>query len=297
MRAVQFSTYGGPEVLETVEVDAPHAGPGEIVVQVVSAGINQIDTKIRSGAMAAGRPGTFPSGTGVDAAGTVVGLGEGVDDVALGDVVFGTGRGTVAEQAVLTRWALVPEGVDPVEAGGWGVPVETASRLLTQLGVESGTVLVSGASGGVGSAVVQLAVARGLRVVGTASAKNHAYLASLGATPVTYGPGLADRVADVAPGGVDGALDISGAGVLVDLVALVGDAIRVITIADTAAERLGVRFSRGGASSDGHSAFGEALRLPGFALPVERRFSLEETAAAHWHAEDGHTVGKIVVVP
>ncbi len=152
IKAVQFNSYGGPEVLETVDVDAPDAGPGEIVVQVASAGINQLDAKIRSGAMATSRAASFPLGTGFDAAGTVIEVGQGVDDVAVGDSVFGTGRNTVAEQAVLTQWAKLPDGVDPVEAGGWGIATETAGRLLSELGLEKGTLLVSGASGGVGSA-------------------------------------------------------------------------------------------------------------------------------------------------
>jgi len=298
MRAVQFSTYGGPDVLEMVDTEPPHAGPGEIVVEVISAGINQIDAKIRSGAMASTRPTPLPAGTGVDAAGTVVETGEGITDVSPGDVVFGTGRNTLAERAVLTRWALVPEGVEAVEAGGWGVPVETASRLLAALGLDQGTLLVSGASGGVGTAVIQLAVARGLRVIGTASEKNHAYLAELGAVPVAYGPGLSERVKGVAPGGVDGALDISGAGVIGDLIAITADPSRVITIADPTAESFGARFSRGGARPGGPgAAFSEALSLPRFTLPIEHTFPLEEAGDAHRRAEDGHTVGKLVVIP
>ena len=247
MRAVQFSTYGGPDVLEMVDTEPPHAGPGEIVVEVISAGINQIDAKIRSGAMASTRPTPLPAGTGVDAAGTVV---------------------------------------------------ETASRLLAALGLDQGTLLVSGASGGVGTAVIQLAVARGLTVIGTASEKNHAYLAELGAVPISYGPGLSERVKGVAPGGVDGALDISGAGVIGDLIAITGDPSRVITIADPTAESFGARFSRGGARPGGPgAAFSEALSLPRFTLPIDHTFPLEEAGDAHRRAEDGHTVGKLVVIP
>jgi len=248
--------------------------------------------------MAAARPASFPAGTGFDAAGTIIEVGDGVDDVALGDVVFGIGRNTVAERAVLTQWATVPDGVDAVEAGGWGVAVETAGRLLAELGLEDGTLLVSGASGGVGSAVVQLALGRGLRVIGTASERNHDYLTNLGATPLTYGTGLVERVSGIAPEGVDGALDISGAGVISDLVTLVVDPSKVISIADFTAERFGARISRGATSSTNpRDAFAEALNLPHFTLNIEHTYPLEETTTAHQHAEGGHTVGKLVVIP
>ncbi|MFZ1410872.1 MAG: NADP-dependent oxidoreductase [Micropruina sp.] len=298
MKAVQFNSFGGPEVLEIVDIDVPHPGRGEVAIQVTSAGINQLDTKIRSGGMPTGRPASFPMGTGIDAAGTVVDVGLGVDDVAVGDLVFGTGRNTMAEQAILTQWAKVPHGVDPVEAGGWGVATETAGRLLTELGLEKGTLLISGASGGVGSAVIQFAIGRGLTVIGTASEKNHGYLARLGAVPIAYGERLVERVLAVAPEGIDGALDISGAGVIGDLVTIVGDPSKVISIADFTAPTLGVRVSTGTTRiTEPRDGFAEALALPHFALEIERRFSFDEIAIAHQHAQNGHTVGKLVVIP
>lgn len=299
MKAVQFNSYGAPDVLRVVDIDAPHPGPNEIVVQVASAGINQLDAKIRSGAMAGARPVSFPAGTGLDAAGTVIEIGKAVDDVAAGDVVFGIGRDSVADRAVLTEWAELPVGVDPVEAGGWGVAVETAGRLLSELGLAKGTLLVSGASGGVGSAVIQLALGRGLKVIATASERNQDYLAHLGAVPITYGTDLVQRVAAVAPEGVDGALDISGAGVIEDLVTLVGDPHKVISIADFAsAAAFGARVSMAGArTTNPRDAFAEALGLTRFSLNIEHRYSLEDVGAAHRHAEGGHTVGKLVVIP
>jgi len=298
MRAVQFTTYGTPDVLTVVDVDVPRPGAGEILIAVAGAGINQIDTKIRSGAMASGAPLASPSGTGFDAAGTVLSVGPDVDGVLAGDLVFGTGRDTLAEQAVLTQWEKVPQGTDPVEAGAWGVAVETANRLLTELAVDTGTIVLSGASGGVGSALVQLARARGLTVVGTASEKNHAYLARLGAVPVVYGDGLVERVQAAAPEVIAGALDLSGAGVIGDLVALVGDPSKVISISDFTAPRLGARVSTGATrTTDPRDGFAEAAALAGFALRIERRYALEEAAAAHRAAETGHTVGKLVVIP
>lgn len=298
MRAVQFSTYGSPDVLEVVTAPEPHAGRGEIVIDVVSAGINQIDTKIRSGAMAPTPELAAPTGTGADAAGTVVEVGDGVDDVAVGDVVFGTGRGTLAERAVLNQWALLPAGIDPIEAGAWGVAVETSHRLLSDLGVTSGTILLSGASGGVGSALIQLARARGLRVIGSASTKNHPYLEQLGAIPVAYGPELVAHVRAAAPEGIAGALDLSGAGVISDLITLTGDASKVISISDFTAPQQGARISTGATrTTNPRDGFAEALSLPGFSLHIEKRFSLEDAADAHRSAEGGHTVGKLIVIP
>lgn len=248
--------------------------------------------------MASGPTPPAGSGTGFDAAGSVIEVGAAVTDVTVGDVVFGTGRNTLAEQAILAHWAKVPAGVDPVEAGGWGVAVETAHRLLTDLGVDSGTLLLSGASGGVGSALTQLARARGLRVIGTASPRNHPYLESLGATPVAYGEGLVDRVRAVAPQGVDGALDLSGAGVIPDLIALVGDPTRVISISDFTAPQFGARVSTGATrTTNPRDGFAEAAALPGFTLHIDRRYTLDQAAAAHEASERGHTVGKVIVIP
>lgn len=298
MKAVQFAAYGSADVLDVVEVEAPIPGPGEIVVQVASAGINQLDTKIRAGLMASRTALRSPLGTGVEGSGTIVEVGAGVDDVVPGDVVFGTGRGTLAERAILNQWAKLPEHVDPVEAGGWGVAVETANRLLTELGIVTGTLLLSGASGGVGSATIQLARARGLRVIGTASEKNHSYLEGLGATPLAYGAGLVERVRAVAPEGIAGALDLSGAGVIGDLVGLVGDGSKVISIADFTAPTFGARVSTGATrTTNPRDGFAEALALPGFALSIEHRYSLGDARAAHRWSEAGHTVGKLIVIP
>ncbi len=298
MKAVQFNAYGGPEVLSSVETESPVPGPGEVLIQVASAGINQLDAKIRSGAMATAMPLSFPSGTGFDAAGTVLAVGDGVDDVAPGDAIFGIGKNTVAEQAVLNQWAKVPQGIDPIDAGGWGVAVETAGRLLTELNLEKGTILLSGASGGVGSALIQLALGRGLKVIGTASERNHDYLSSLGAIPVTYGSGFATRVAKVAPECIDGALDISGSGVIDDLITIVGNAARVISIADFTAPRHGARISSSATrTTNPRDAFAEATALPHFTLNIEHKYPIEDISAAHQHIELGHTIGKLIVTP
>ena len=298
MKAVQFVEYGGPEVLELVEVDPPHAGPGEIRIAVRAAGVNPLDVKIRSGQMAGGEALAQPSGTGVDAAGVVDELGSGVTDVAVGDEVFGSGSATVADQAVLTSWASKPASVSFAEAAGWPVPAETSMRILAQVGVQLGqTLLVSGASGGVGSTVVQLARHRGITVIGTASPRNQDYLRGLGATATTYGDGLVERVRGLALRGIDAALDIAGSGVIPELIELTGNPTSVLSIADFSAGDWGAQVSSDGV---GHAAaFAEVARLAElgeFTLPVEQTFCLADAAQAHVASADGHAAGRLVII-
>jgi NADPH:quinone reductase-like Zn-dependent oxidoreductase len=246
MKAARFSRFGGPEVLEVVEMPDPHAGPGQVRIAVRAAGVNPSDGKKRRGLM----DDTLPATMGHEAAGMVDELGTGVTDVALGDHVFGftADEAAQAELAVLTAWAPIPASLDFAAAAALPAAVETATRALDQLGVAEGCLLlVGGASGSVGGAAVQLAVARGARVIGVASAPRQDSVRALGAEPVAYGEGLVARVHALAPGGVDLALDAAGHGILPALLELVGGVpARVITIADFAGAReLGVRFSRG----------------------------------------------------
>ncbi|GAA3083148.1 hypothetical protein GCM10020000_81540 [Streptomyces olivoverticillatus] len=153
-------------------------------------------------------PTELPSGVGLDAAGVVDEVGEGVEGVEVGDHAFGEGSSTYAEFAVLSAWARMPEGLTFEEAAGYPSVVETALRIIREVGVRSGqTLLVSGASGGVGSAVLQIARDRGITVIGTAGAANQDYLRSLGALPTTYGEGWVERVREL--GHVDAALDLA----------------------------------------------------------------------------------------
>lgn len=298
MRAVQISETGGPEVLRTVELPEPHANPGQVRIAVRAAGINPIDWKIRAGLF----PAPLPMVLGTDAAGVVDEVGEGVRGVAVGDEVFGFATtGAYAEYAVLSDWAGKPDSLTVEEAAGLPIAVETATRTLRQLGVGAGSVLlVNGAAGGVGLAAVQIALARGARVVGTASEANAAYLRSLGAVATTYGPGLVDRVRALVPR-VDRALDTSGRGALPDLVALTGSADSVVTIADPAAQEHGVRFSSQGPTGEYRAAgaLPEAVELIDagrFHLPVARTYPLAAAADALRASEAGHVRGKLVLL-
>jgi NADPH:quinone reductase-like Zn-dependent oxidoreductase len=299
MKAIQYSRFGSPEVLEVVELPDPHPGPGEIRVAVRAASVNPIDWKARSGMMG----GELPQRTGREAAGVVDELGEGVSDVAVGDRVFGFAAdgGGAAELVILADYALIPPSLGFAEAAALPVAVETAVRTLDLLGVESGTtLLVNGAAGAVGSSAVQLARARGARVIGTASPGNYEYLRSLGAEPTTYGDGLVKRVRELAPDGVDAALDAAGGGALPALVELAGDPEHVITIADYAgAEPTGVRFSGGPGTQRAVHALreiGTLIEAGRFTLPVAQTFALEEISEAHRMSETGHVRGKLVLL-
>jgi NADPH:quinone reductase-like Zn-dependent oxidoreductase len=298
MKAVRFSRFGGPEVLELVDLPDPHPGPGQVRITVRAAGVNPSDWKKRRGLMDEELPQTL----GYEAAGVVDELGPGVEDVAVGDRVvgFSMSGAAQAELAVLTHYAPIPSSLDFAGAAALPAAVETATRALDQLGVKNGgTVLINGASGGVGSAAVQLAAVRGARVIGTASPANHDYLRSLGAEPVAYGEGMTDRVRALAPDGVDLALDAAGSGVLPELIELAGGAGNVLTIADfLGAQEHGVRFSRGDSGRALHALaeVGPLIEAGRFALPVAQTLPLAEVAEAHRVSESGHVRGKIVLV-
>ncbi|SFE04063.1 NADPH:quinone reductase [Actinacidiphila alni] len=298
MKAVRFSRFGGPEVLELVELPDPHPGPGQVRIAVRAAGLNPSDWKKREGLMDQELPQTM----GHEAAGVVDEVGAGVTDAAVGDRVFGftAEEAAQAESAVLAHYAPIPAVLGFAAAAALPAAVETATRALDTLGVAAGhTLLVNGASGNVGGAAVQLAVARGARVIGTAGAANHDYLRALGAEPVAYGAGLAGRVRALVPGGVDRALDVAGSGVLPELIGLAGGAEHVVTVADFAgAQEHGVTFSRGDTGRALHvlSEIGPLIESGRFAVPDVRTYPLAEVAAAHRAGEAGGVRGKLVLV-
>lgn len=296
MRKVSFAEFGGPDVLQLVDAEEPHPGPGEIRVAVRAAGVNPVDWRIREGQVLGAHPVELPSGVGIDAAGVVDEVGDGVTGVEVGDRVFGEGSSTYAEFAVLGAWARMPEGLWFEEAAGYPSVVETALRVVREVGVRPGqTLLVSGASGGVGSAVLQIARDRGIRVIGTAGAANQEYLRGLGALATTYGDGWVERVRRLGP--VDAALDLAGSGVVRELVELTGNADSVVSIADLRAPDFGVRFS--GVAGSVPAALAEAVDLIArgrLHIPVEKSYSLAEAAAAHVDSRAGHTRGRRVLV-
>jgi NADPH:quinone reductase-like Zn-dependent oxidoreductase len=296
MKKVSFAEFGGPDVLQLVDAEEPHASSGRIRIAVRAAGVNPVDWRIREGQVLGAHPIELPSGVGLDAAGVVDEVGEGVVGVEVGDRVFGEGSSTYAEFAVLSAWARMPEGLTFEEAAGYPSVVETALRVIQEAGVRPGqTLLVSGASGGVGSAALQIARDRGITVIGTAGAANQEYLRSLGAVATTYGEGWGERVRRL--GDVDAALDLAGSGVIRELVELTGSPDKVVSIADLGAPEFGVRFS--GVAGSVSAALAEAVDLISrgrLHIPVEKSYSLAEAAAAHIDSHAGHTRGRRVLV-
>src|SRR5919199_1351452 len=181
MKALQFSEYGGPEVLTVGDAPEPHAGAGQVRIKVKAASVNPIDWKALTGALSDGSPLTEPARLGYDAAGVVDEVGEGVTGVSVGDDVFGRGSHTQADHAVLDSWAAKPPSIDWAVAAAAGVAGETAERGLRLLNVTAGdTVFVDGGAGGVGAIAVQMAAARGARVIASAGEGNLDYLREIG---------------------------------------------------------------------------------------------------------------------
>ncbi|MFJ8964359.1 NADP-dependent oxidoreductase [Lentzea sp. NPDC102401] len=299
MRALQFTQYGPADLLQVAEIAEPHAGPGQVRIAVRASGVTPGDTYLRSGMFGERLP--LPHVPGVDAAGVVDEVGEGVTGVNQGDEVFGVVDlallgGANAEFAVLAAWAPKPAALSWEQAGGAAANVETATRALDLLGVRDGTtLLIAGAAGGVGTVAIQLAAARGVKVVGTAGPATQDFVASLGATPVVYGEGLADRV-----GAVDAVLHC--AGTVPDLISIAGSPDRVVTIADLSGDH-GIRLTHtaGGPGADPQALYGLAIAAAlaeqgAFTVPLAEVFPLAQGADAHRLSETGHAHGKIVLV-
>src|SRR2546421_3169420 len=300
MRALQFTTYGGPEVLEWADTPEPNAGPGKIRIAVRAASVNPIDWKIFSGMMSGGQPLAGPGYLGYDAAGVVDEVGDGVTGVSVGDDVLGLGSHTQAEYAVLDSWVAKPPPIDWAVAAAAGVAGETSERGLRLLDVKAGdTVFVDGGAGGVGAVAVQMAVARGIRGIASASEANFDYLREIGATPVRYGEGVADRVRAAAGDRIDGVFDVVGKTPAEDLISLAPEPSRVVTIANFAAGPAGVRVTGGGADSEPMPALAmvaELLAQNKLVVKVQT-FPFDRAAEAYRIIQSGHGRGKLVLVP
>ncbi len=312
-RIVVATAYGGPEVLQVVDMKTPEPGPGQVVVDVRAAGTNPADAKLYSGAWGTD-PSALPLRLGYEAAGVVSAVGpEAVGlagQVGVGDevVVFRT-SGAYAEQLVVPASSVLPKppSLDWSQAAGLLLAGTTATHTLVATGVRAGdTLLVHGATGGVGLMVVQLALAQGATVIGTAIERGHDVLRELGVVPVSYGEGLADRVGRLAPSGVDAAVDTVGTDEALDVsLELVADRRRIATIANFGrGSREGVRLLGGGpgadAGDDVRMAAREGLLLDAgegrLRVLVAAELPLDQVAEAHRVLMGHHAPGKVVLV-
>jgi NADPH:quinone reductase-like Zn-dependent oxidoreductase len=300
MRALQFSAYGGPEVLQWAEAPDPHAGPGQIRITVRAASVNPIDWKLFTGVMSGGQPMVGTGYLGSDAAGVVDEVGEGVTGIAVGDDVFGKGRHAEAEYAVLDSWAAKPASIDWAVAAAAGVSGETAERGLRLLDVKAGdTLFIDGGAGGVGAVAVQIGRDRGARVIASAGEANQDYLREIGAIPVLYGEGVADRVRNAAGGSVDAVFDVVGKTPVDELISLAPDPAKVVTIANFAAGEAGVQVTGGGAESRAPEALAEVadmLAQNKIVIKVQT-FPFTRAAEAYRISLNGHVRGKLVLIP
>jgi len=299
MRALQYRSYGGPGVLEVGQAPDVHPTAGTVRVQVRASSVNPMDWKIRAGYLSDGKPLESPGYPGLDAAGVVDEVGEGVTDVAVGDDVFGLGSATNAEFAVLQYYARKPASVDWAAAAAAGVAAETAIRAFELVGVTNGgTVFIDGGAGGVGSVAVQIALARGASVIASAGAGNQDYLREIGATPVLYGDGMVERVRAVAPDGVDAVFDAAGKTALADLISLVPAPSKVVTIANFTPGDSGVQLTTGRSPKANEALAETAALLQDNKLVVKfQTFPLDRAAEAHEISQNGHLRGKLVLVP
>ncbi|GAA3488054.1 NADP-dependent oxidoreductase [Streptomyces cremeus] len=305
MKAITYSSYGSPDVLEYVERPEPKLGPDSVLVKVKAASVNPVDWKILGGYLDPALDAVFPVVPGWDVAGVVEKAGAAVTEYAPGDEVVGyvredlVGRGTFAEYvaAPVRTLARKPANVGFEEAAGLPLAGLTAYQALVKsLKVRAGeTVLVHAAAGGVGSLAVQIARALGAEVIGTASERNHDYLRSLGAKPVTYGDGLEGRVREIAPDGVDAVLDLVGGDALQVSPSLLAPGGRLASVADGAVTGLGGSYVFVRPDTVDLTELGALVERGELKVEVASVYPLEKAADAFRESMGGHTRGKIAI--
>jgi NADPH:quinone reductase-like Zn-dependent oxidoreductase len=307
-RAVVATAFGGPEVLSIVDVELPEPGPGEVTIEVRAAGVNPVDVKVYSGAFGSD-PARLPMRLGAEAAGLVTAVGP-TGALHVGDEVIAYRvSGAYAERIVVPAASVLhkPATLDWPAAAGLMLVGVTAEHALEATAVTAGdTVLVHG-FGGVGIAAVQLGVARGARMIATASPGRHDHVRAAGGEPVAYGPGLADRVRALAPTGVQAAVDTVGSDEAVDAsLELVPVRSRIATIAAfSRAADAGIKALGGGPGADPGTAIRNTARLRllrlvdegRLAVTVAATYPLDAVRDAHEASRSGRTPGKIALIP
>jgi NADPH:quinone reductase-like Zn-dependent oxidoreductase len=300
MKAIAFSSFGPPDVLQFTDLPDPQAGAGKVRIRVKAAGVQPFDAGVRTGWNPPGMTIRFPQVPGNEYAGVIDQLGDGVTDWDVGDEVLGFGTlNSYAELLATPADQIVkkPAGMPWEVAGGFTAGAQTSHLTLSAIGVGPGdTVLIHAAAGTVGTVAVQLAQVWGATVIGTASEVNHNYLRRLGATPVSYGPGLVERVRALAPQGIDAVLDAAGGAAVQASIDLVEDRSRIITIvAVDQREPLGLATIHGQRSAERLGEMVDLWTQGKLQIHVRRIYPLEQAADAHREIETRHGRGKIVL--
>ncbi|WP_406643178.1 NADP-dependent oxidoreductase [Amycolatopsis sp. WGS_07] len=305
MKAMALQHYGGADDLQLTERPTPAVAPGEFLVRVKAAGVNPADWKVSAGSLDGVMEARFPLIPGWEVAGVIETRGFDATEFEVGDEVVGyinkdwAQNGGYAElvSAPARTLARKPASWDWAHAACLPLPGLTAYQAVKRINIGEGdTVLVHGAAGGVGSLGVQIAVARGARVIGTASKRNHDFLRGLGATPVAYGEGLAERVRQLAPGGIDAALDCYGSDAVAVSQKVLKDPARVVSVADLTVTDQGGQLVWARPNADDLAELVDLAESGKLSVTVNRSFPLEQAADA-WRAlqEEGRTRGRIVL--
>lgn len=302
MKAAAITAFGGPEVMRLIEAPQPQAGPGQVRIRVKTAGVQHYDCAVRGGwTPAYGLTVRLPQIPGNEFAGIVDQVGEGLTEFAVGDEVLGFNLlNSYAEYVVAGADQIVrkPAAMTWEEAGGLTGNGQGAHIALQAIGIVPGdTVLINGAAGSLGAFAVQLAKEWGAKtVIGTASVRNHDYLRSLGAVPLTYEEGLAERIRAIAPDGVQAAFDTAGGEGLQAAAELVPDKKRICTFfAYDRIEELGLRVVRGERSAARLAELTDLYVQGKLRIEIREVFPLERAADAHRLIETRHGRGKIVL--
>jgi len=301
MHAYLLSHYG-PDALQLAIIDQPEPGPGQIAVRLEAIAINPLDWKIRNGWLADMIPLRLPTVIGSEAAGTVLSVGADVTGFAVGDRVAGfIDSGAFAGTAITkaSRLLPIPPGLSNKQAAALPTAAETATRIYGLLDPEPASmVVVNGAAGAVGSMITQLLIRDGHTVIGTASADNHDYVRELGATPISYGPGLVDDLRRLAPAGIHAAYDTTGHG-FIGRVTEVIPAHRIVTIADFGAAAQGAIVAGGDPTqltiTDAVREIFDAVARGELRVAIAAEFDFDALPAALAFSERGHLHGKIIV--
>ena len=305
-RAVIYETFGGPEVLELQDVPEPHAGLGEVRVRVAAVGLNPMDPAIAANPELAARFNiTIPSGFGYDFAGVVDEVGDGATGFAVGERVYGGVMERAAADFIVigtppeasTPLFHTPEGLSDEVASTLPVAGAAAAAALAAINLgPHDTVLIGGAAGGVGVFAVQLAKLAGATVIGTSSESTFPFLRELGAEPVTYGPGLADRVRALAHDGITAAVDLFGTETIETALALGVAPERISAIAACPTPPGGARAAFSIDAEPGAiPRIADAIVARQITVPIAARFPIEQIRDAAALQADRHVHGKVVI--
>ena len=301
VKAFGYRSNGGPDVQEFLDLEMPTPMPGELLVEVRSAGVNPVDWKIRSGMYGGAGASDLPAVLGSEVSGVVREVGKDVEGFAENDEVFGSvapGSGGYAEYTLVTANAAAPKPpqVSFNDAATLPVAAATAYDGVTQLDLkESQTLLINGIGGGVGVAAAQIARDLGINVIGTASEDKRTLVETLGATLVQYGDGVDERIKQILPDGVDAILDLAGGDGLRAVAGLVADRSKLISAGDPSVAELGGHMIERDRTRRVLEIVG-ALVADGKLDPhVEDVRPLSDAADAVAAVETGHARGKVVI--